>query len=242
MGYAYHFVALDEEQNTRRRHLLDSYGRFANLSILLIPLIYQLSYAVWVLLGRAVRNTPHQPAKEHQSPVVASFQKFPTPLSSKLWARLRWVLNDEIIEGWGTVQEWLIVGSWATWLLMLAIRDTGDGRNPFHFEVAIFCPRPKEGEMRHSFLKVSGTFTHLTNAIQPNYRLLSPCSGFGLGILLKIISSFVSFTVKVSLHSICRLSPPHKTLRYHRRLPASSPLRPRSQIMVTHPIPDTHVP
>ena len=128
MGFPYHFVNLDDEQTAERRHLLDSYGRFANLSIFLVPLIYQLSYGIRLLVGRAIKSNPQQSAKEHQSPLVASFQDSSIPSSSRLWARLRWILDDEIVEGWGTVQEWCVVGSWAMWLFVLAVRDTGDGR------------------------------------------------------------------------------------------------------------------
>lgn len=126
MRFPYHFVDLDEQQNLRRRELLDGYGQFAQLSILLVPLIYQLSYGLRLLAGRLLRSQHrYQPVKEHQSPVLSNFKQ---PATSNIWARVRWALDHEIVEGWGTRQEWFIAALWAAWLFVLAVKDTGDGK------------------------------------------------------------------------------------------------------------------
>jgi len=127
MDYPYHFVALDDEQSALRRRLLDSYGQFAQLSILLIPLIYQLSYGLRLLSSRLIKSNGYQPVKEHQSPVVSRFKQPAGVPSSGLLARLRWALDEEIVEGWGTRKEWCIAGAWAVWLSVLSVKDTGDG-------------------------------------------------------------------------------------------------------------------
>lgn len=129
MGYPYHFVSLDDEQNARRRRMLDSHSQFAQVSILLVPLFYHLFYGLRLLATRRKR-TGYQPVKEHQSPVVSRFANPDSALKSSInvWARLRWALDEEIIEGWGTRQQWLFTGVWAVWLLVLAMKDTGDGK------------------------------------------------------------------------------------------------------------------
>lgn len=127
MGFPYHFVALDAEQELHRRHLLDSYGQFAQLSILLVPLIYQLFYGIRLLAGRFKNTSNYQPVKEHQSPVASRFKRPAAGLPSNAWGRLHWALDEEVLEGWGTRQDWLIAGLWAIWLVMLAVKDTGDG-------------------------------------------------------------------------------------------------------------------
>lgn len=126
MGFAYHFVALNGEQELRRRHSLDRYGQFAQLSILLFPLIYQMSLTFPLLVKRLSGQRRYQPVKQHQSPIVSRFEPQAT-LPTNLWARVRWTLDDEFVEGWGTRQEWLIATLWTGWLLVLAVKDTGDG-------------------------------------------------------------------------------------------------------------------
>lgn len=127
MNHPYHFVALDAEQELRRRHLLDSYAQFAQLSILLLPLIYQLYLGIRLLAGRFRKPNDYQSVKEHQSPVASEFKQPAAGFPSNVWARLQWALDEEIVKGWGTMQEWLVAGLWAIWLLMLAVKDTGDG-------------------------------------------------------------------------------------------------------------------
>lgn len=127
MIFPYHFVTIDGAQELRRRQLLDGYGQFAQLSILLVPLIYQLLYGLGLLIGRLRSQHRYQLVKEHQSPVVSRFEPPEKTVPSNIWARLRWALDDEIVEGWGTRQEWLIAALWAAWLLLLIVKDTGDG-------------------------------------------------------------------------------------------------------------------
>jgi hypothetical protein len=128
MGFPYHFVALDGEQESRRRDLLDHYAQSAQLSILLLPLIYQLSYGLWLLVGRSRSQREYQPGKQYQSPIVSNSISPVKTLPSSSWHRVRWALNEEFVEGWGTRQEWLIATLWTGWLLMLAVKDTGDGK------------------------------------------------------------------------------------------------------------------
>lgn len=125
MGFHYHFVTLNDEQNLRRRLLLDSYGQFAQLSILLLPLVYQLCLGVRLLISRIWPSNP-QAVKEHQSPVVTSFKQPDSGYSTHLLARTRWFLDEDVREGWNTRQQWLIASLWTMWLLVLVFKDTGD--------------------------------------------------------------------------------------------------------------------
>ncbi len=128
MGFPYYFVALDGEQESRRRELLDRYAQSAQLSILLLPLIYQLSYGLWLLVGRSKSQREFQPGKQYQSPIVSNRISPAKTLPSSSWHRVRWALNEEFVEGWGTRQEWLIATLWTGWLLVLTVKDTGDGK------------------------------------------------------------------------------------------------------------------
>lgn len=132
MGYPYHFISLSPSQETRRRELLNSYGQFAQLSILLLPLLYQLSLGFRLLLSRLWRGKGYGVVKGHQSPVVPGSKGGNGERAGVgLWARLRWVMDEEIGEGWGTRGLWLAAGVWGSWLVLLAVKDTGDGESCF---------------------------------------------------------------------------------------------------------------
>ena len=53
--------------------------------------------------------------------------KRPSASIARLWDRLRWALDEPVAQGWGTCREWSIAASWTAWLLVLVVRDTGDG-------------------------------------------------------------------------------------------------------------------
>ncbi|KAL2043097.1 hypothetical protein N7G274_004157 [Stereocaulon virgatum] len=126
MGWPYHFVSLDDGQQVRRRQLLDSYGQIAQFSILLLPLIYQLSLGVRLLFGRLQRKHVYEPVKEHQSPVASGFKQPAIDGTGSAWAKLRWALDEPVAQGWETRKEWLAILVWGAWLLLLVLRDTGD--------------------------------------------------------------------------------------------------------------------
>lgn len=128
MGVSYHFVNLDNAQTERRRQLLDSYGQFAQISALIIPLFsFQLFSAIRFLASK-IRNSSYRfKGKEHQSPRVSNFSKPLVGSSTSAWSRLRWALDEQMFQGWGTRLEWLVGAIWTLWLLFLVIKDTGDG-------------------------------------------------------------------------------------------------------------------
>ena len=127
MQWPYRFVDLDKDQIQRRRSLLDNYGQFAQLSILLLPLIYQLLHCLRLLTGKLQRNAhqQYQPIKAHQSPTGSQFKRKKPPSSLPSWERINWWLNDEIISGWETRKQWLLAALWTFWLLFLVFNDTG---------------------------------------------------------------------------------------------------------------------
>ena len=129
MQYPYHFVNVSDEQAARRRQLLDSYGQFAQISILLLPLLYQLFHGIKLLSTMLQRHGKYESVKQHQSPVVSKFGDDVGSAGGNRWAKFKWALGEEVVEGWGTRQEWLIAGTWAAWLGVLAMRDTGDGKS-----------------------------------------------------------------------------------------------------------------
>lgn len=127
MGFLYHFVRLDTTQQAHRRQLLDSYGQFAQISALIPLLSFQLILFTR-FLHRKWKEYGRKPLKVHQSPRLSVFPKqHNRRTTSSLAARIRWALGDEVAPDWGTRLEWLIGAGWTVWLLVLTVKDTGDG-------------------------------------------------------------------------------------------------------------------
>ena len=126
MGLFWRFVTLDTAQSARRRELLDIYGQVAQFSAL-IPLLAFPTILALRLILKKVEGFVGPAEKEHQSPQVLRFPKtFKNP-SSNWWGRVQWALDEEVLDGWGARREWLVGGLWTLWLLVLAVKDTGDG-------------------------------------------------------------------------------------------------------------------
>lgn len=127
MKLPYDFVSLDEAQTAHRRKLLNNYGQLAQLSALIVLLFFfQLSFIVRFIL-RKIRSAQNGSGKARQSPQVASFAKATSRSSPARWHQLRWAMNKQIIQGWGTRMEWMIAGLWTLWLLILVVKDTRNG-------------------------------------------------------------------------------------------------------------------
>lgn len=126
MGFSYRFVRLDTAQEAHRRQLLDSYGQFAQISALIPLLSFQLIF-VTRFLGRKWNGYGGKPVKVHQSPRLSVFPDHNRLTTSSLAARIRWALGEEVARDWGTRLEWLIGAGWTVWLLLLTLKDTGDG-------------------------------------------------------------------------------------------------------------------
>ncbi|KAL8714255.1 MAG: hypothetical protein Q9220_001984 [cf. Caloplaca sp. 1 TL-2023] len=127
MDLKYHFTSPDEAQLRQRRHLLDTYGQLAQLSALIPLLAFQIPTCIKWLRSRY--QVLDKKGKEHASPVASRFKEQilsdkKTPVS--LWARFKWILDQEIAQGWGVWKVLLSAVLWTSWLLFLAIKDTGD--------------------------------------------------------------------------------------------------------------------
>ena len=122
MDLPYHFVTLDDAQNARRRQLLDRYGQLAQLSMLAPLVAFQLSFGIRYLFSKLRRDGETQSKTRNQRPGLLTIQ----------WRRFQWSLDDQIVEGWGTKRVWLCATLWAVWLVVLVVKDTGDGMTSLH--------------------------------------------------------------------------------------------------------------
>lgn len=131
MGFIYSFVSLNPEQLAERRQLLDFYGQIAQLSALVPIVVIYLSHIFPNIWKRFSASVGWRSTKAHQSPRVSTFQRsaLPGPWALR-WRRFTWALNEEIVrgwDGWGTKGLWVTAVLWALWLLILVVKDTGNG-------------------------------------------------------------------------------------------------------------------
>lgn len=130
MSWPYRFIfTLTPEETAHRRYLLDSYGQLAQLSLLFPLVCLQLLFAFHFIFGRVLsflkRNDNKAPAEQEKLSLSSRATLEPLIKAAR---RLDWFLDDEIWPGWGTWKQASFGILWGIWLLMLVIRDTGDGK------------------------------------------------------------------------------------------------------------------
>ncbi|KAF2275094.1 uncharacterized protein EI97DRAFT_434662 [Westerdykella ornata] len=123
MAFGYAFVNLDEQHKHARRILLDYYPVVAQLSVLVILGLFQLS----IILGWLLRR--FQVSERSRSPSLS--KRFSR---NTLWVRrfqhaletLRWWMRKPVMTECGTRGEWILGGLWTVWLLYLCVAQTGN--------------------------------------------------------------------------------------------------------------------
>lgn len=126
MPWPYAFVDLSDAEKADRRELLDWYGGFAQISVLVPLLIVQLGFLVRWLRARA-RNanqieTPSSPRVKEARGSVGDWEG--------RGRRLRWWLDAPVVLGGevlGSRGEVLGAAAWAMWLVVLCFAYTGRG-------------------------------------------------------------------------------------------------------------------
>lgn len=114
-----------KEQIAQRRLLLDHYGIYAQLSIFIPIILYNLyRLAVWVYSER-------QRSKDYSSVPSSPTLKKRRNSRRALWGRRRrslvWWLGEEVKSGWGERGHWIAAGVWGAWLGFLCVHNSGDG-------------------------------------------------------------------------------------------------------------------
>jgi hypothetical protein len=126
--FGYSFVNLTKEQVDARRLALDHYALVAQLSFIAILAGIQIYYLSSWLTGRCgegdEERTPSSPylKAEIESEKISWKRK-----ARKSSTKLRWWMGDELAKGWGRRGEWTCGAFWMAWLLVLCIKDTGEG-------------------------------------------------------------------------------------------------------------------
>lgn len=127
MGWWYHIVNLEPDAKADRRKLLNQYGLYSQLSVLIPILAYQIYRLVLWLWARNQR--PNAEYSAVAEPPVALRQKdsyFPG-LSTR-WKAAQWWLDGELTPYLGSRKRWVVGGTWSLWMLILCFSQTGHGK------------------------------------------------------------------------------------------------------------------
>lgn len=122
----YYFETLDDKQKHQRREYLDWYGFVAQWSVLVIFVLFQVSFFLaWTVKSGLKYEQPKSPSFTKSPSGKLGWLKKLQALSTKF----KWWTNKDIIRGWnwGSRAEWIGAGVWTTWLLYLCTANTGNG-------------------------------------------------------------------------------------------------------------------
>ena len=130
MEWPWKFYHLEGEAKLLRRHTLDRYAGYAQLSAFApIILFILLRFILWILRSLEARKSsyiavPASPLRKvrRQSSLGAWEGRF---------RHLKWWLEDDFVilgQTWGRKDEWVFGIMWANWMMLLSVLETGDGR------------------------------------------------------------------------------------------------------------------
>lgn len=130
MAWPWRFVDHTDAAALQRRHTLDRYAGYAQISSygpIFLVLIYKLAW--WSIRKFDARKTLYSQVPE--SPARKARRK--SPLGAwEAWYRLfQWWLGEDVVvfgQSWGRNDEWLFGLGWGAWMLVLSVLETGDGK------------------------------------------------------------------------------------------------------------------
>jgi hypothetical protein len=130
MGWAYHFMDLTDDEKYRRRYLLDWYGAFAQISVLL-PLLVVQTYFLVTWYGKKSRSQGDRGAPSSPRLKYSNLsRKINVRRMETAFRRLSW-WSGESLDMFGVHLGKnggvFAAFAWTTWLLLLCFLQTGDG-------------------------------------------------------------------------------------------------------------------
>ncbi|GAB1317552.1 putative metalloreductase AIM14 [Madurella fahalii] len=128
MTWNYHFIDLSEAEKHGRRQTLNRYALYAQLSAL-VPATAVLLYRLtkWAVTATESRNGDY--AAVPSSPVRKVRRHSSLGTWSSRLRKARWWLGEDVVAAgmvFGQRDQWIVGISWAAWLLMLSVLETGE--------------------------------------------------------------------------------------------------------------------
>lgn len=122
---------LSPDEQQARRDALDLNATIAQASIGVVLALIQFYYLIaWVSskIGKSDGDwKPSSPYAKHE------YQREKKSVGGGLRSfgrRIKWYMDEPVVEGWGSTGAWFAGSIWMAWLLALCVRNTGDGE--FH--------------------------------------------------------------------------------------------------------------
>ncbi|CAN8105033.1 unnamed protein product [Discula destructiva] len=128
MGWPWKFVSLTQAEALERRHALDRYAGYAQISAfgpIFLVLVYRL--ARWAINNFDARRAVYSPVPE--SPARKARRNSGLGAWEARYRLLKWWLGDDVVifgQSWGRRDEWLFGLGWGAWMLALSVLETGD--------------------------------------------------------------------------------------------------------------------
>ncbi|XP_044717228.1 ferric reductase like transmembrane component domain-containing protein [Hirsutella rhossiliensis] len=131
MGWPYDLsLSLSDDDKLVRRQTIDFYACVAHysaiapvLALLLLRLVRRAAAS-----GRDPRDGHGRYDEVPPSPLAKAHRRHPSGSLAARCRRLQWWMHDDVNLGgmyWGQRHEWILGLAWASWLLVLCVRDTG---------------------------------------------------------------------------------------------------------------------
>ncbi|KAJ8063656.1 hypothetical protein OCU04_007519 [Sclerotinia nivalis] len=122
--YRIYFNHTSSEKD-QRRILLDRYGLYAQLSILIPIVLYNLyRLAIWVYSERQRSKVDYSAVPS--SPTLKKRRNSKRATWGRKGRSLAWWLGGDVGRGWGERGHWIVAGLWGVWLGFLCVHRTGD--------------------------------------------------------------------------------------------------------------------
>lgn len=142
-SWPYQFMKLPPEDQHTRRLLLDPYGLYAQLSVLILFFLAVVLRLALQSLGRMVQRRALSDAESMlRSPGIPKHYFHRSRLSAKL-CRLQWWLDGNVKcfgTNIGQRDELVLSVLWTGWLLFLCPHRTGSGKpQHFHYNADLSC-------------------------------------------------------------------------------------------------------
>ncbi|KAJ5249111.1 hypothetical protein N7468_000562 [Penicillium chermesinum] len=124
MGWWYHIVTLEPEAEVDRRNLINRYGLYSQLSVLIPIAAYQIyRLALWLRARKQRADVAYSVVGEPPATPQSSHASL-TALQAR-WRAAQWWLDGELAPDWGLRKRWIVGGVWTLWMTILCFSQTG---------------------------------------------------------------------------------------------------------------------
>lgn len=124
------FVDLDEAAVLARRHTLDRYAGYAQISAfgpVFLVLVYNLAW--WAINNFDAKRASYD--KVPESPARKARRKSGLGAWESRYRLMKWWIGDDVVifgQSWGRRDELLFGLGWGVWMLALSVFETGNGK------------------------------------------------------------------------------------------------------------------